>query len=90
MATISNKYKHGDIIVAEDGLDFGKVLHLHKIVSPRKLKEARMASLSGSIRSDIEYFVVAEWLNPYDITYESEAKVRLATKAEKVLFYGNR
>lgn len=91
---LSQKYKHGDIVinVHEDPLglvppeiDLGKVLVGHNIVSKRVRRE--YDKCISVVRDSKVPQVICDWfVIDNDITYIDESQVRLATPAEMLLY----
>ena len=84
MASISHKFKHGDIIIYADELNsFGKVLTLSKTVHARWARQVReIVAECSSIPSTI---VIARWSDGA-IRCGEEGFCRLATPAELILY----
>ena len=82
----SKEYKHGDIIVFRDGraLIFGEVVTLDKLTD--LLRRKRYNYVIDSKIKDNRSFVIAYWKDDNEICCIHTSAIRLATKAEIVLY----
>ncbi len=84
---ISKKFQHGDIIIHETELDLGRVIMGHKLIGgkwQRAYKDAIRNAIHQNNHDDT--WVIVDWFEPQTIDWMYEECVRLATKAEIVLY----
>jgi hypothetical protein len=82
---ISKKFKHGDIVVIDDNpLQVGRVMKSAFSI-PKRRHKAFKACLGYVLSDTHEKEVICEW-GDGEIQHIPEKYVRLATKAERILY----
>ena len=86
---ISTKFKHGDIVVCDHDkiLQFGKVQRLSKVLLPRDKNRYRDCLHQANINlGDESEIVVCLWYHTRTMDYIVRRFLRLATRAEIILY----